>query len=66
MPTHTVTRDAHSAGVDLRKRLEDRLGQFVRDVSVHVVAGVVGSLGSVDVKASSGAKVVSVVFAFDV
>lgn len=66
MSTHTMTRDAHSIRINLRKRLKNRLGQFLRDISVHVIASVVGSLCSIDVEPSSGAKVVCVVFAFDI
>lgn len=66
MSTHTVSRDTDSVGVNLRERFEDRLGQFFRNVGVHVIAGVVGGLGSVDVETRSGAEIVCVVFALNV
>ena len=67
MPTHTMPRDAHTVTIQLlRERREDRRGQLLSDVAVHVVSGVVGSLRGIDVEARAGAKVVGIVFAFDV
>lgn len=61
-----MSRNTNSLRVQLRKCRKNRLGQFVRDVSVHVVASVVGRLGCVDVEARSRAEVVGVVFALNV
>lgn len=66
MPSHTVSRNADPPLIDLRERRKHSLGQLLGDIGVHVVAVVVGRLGSVDVEASAGAEVVCVVFAFDV
>lgn len=66
MSSHTMTCNANSLRIQLRKRRENRLGQFVRDICVHIVAGVVGRLGCVDVESRSRSKVVRVVFAFNV
>lgn len=66
MPTHTMTGNTHPPRIQLGKRCKDRLGQFLGDVRVHVVAIVVGRLCGVDVEARAGAEVVCVVFALDV
>lgn len=66
MPPHTMPRNANPPLIDLRERRKHSLGQFLGNVGVHVVAVVVGRLGSVDVEAGAGAKVVCVVFAFNV
>ena len=66
MSSHTMTCNANSLRIQLRKRRENRLGQFVRDICVHIVAGVVGRLGCVDVESRSRPEVVRVVFAFNV
>lgn len=66
MATHAVTSNANVVRVQLRERRKDSLRQLVADVAVHVVAGVVGGLGGVDVEASAGAKVIGVVLALDV
>lgn len=66
MPPHTMPRNANTLLIDLRERRKHSLGQFLGNVGVHVVAVVVGRLGSVDVEAGAGAEVVCVVFAFDV
>lgn len=66
MPTHTMTGNTHPPRIKLGKRRKDRLGQFLGDVRVHVIAIVVGGLCSVDVEACAGAEVVRVVFALDV
>ena len=52
--THTVTGDTDAAGVKLlRESSKDSLGQLLGDVTVHVVAGVVRSLGGIDVEAGA-------------
>lgn len=66
MSSHAMTRNTNSLRIQLWKRRENRLGQFVCDVCVHIVAGVVGRLGCVDVEARSRSEVVRVVFAFNV
>lgn len=67
MPTHTMPCNTHTTTIQLlRERREDSLGQFLSDVTVHVVPGVVGSFRGVDVEACAGAEVVGLVFAFDV
>ena len=66
MSSHTMTCNANSLRIQLRKRRENRLGQFVCDICVHIVAGVVGRLGCVDVESRSRPEVVRVVFAFNV
>lgn len=63
---HTMSRNANPTLVQLRKRLKDRLGEFLGDVGVHVIALVIRGLCRVDVEASAGAEVPGVVFAFDV
>ena len=52
-----MSRDADPARVELRKRRKDRLGEFLGDVGVHVVTGVVGGLCRVDVEAGARAEV---------
>jgi hypothetical protein len=64
--THTVTSDTDAAGVELGELGEDGLGQFLGDVAVHIVACVIRGLCSVDVEASAGAEVISIILAFDV
>lgn len=66
MPPHTMPRNANPPLINLWKRRKHSLGQLLGDVGVHVVAVVIGRLGSVDVEARAGAEVVCVVFAFDV
>ena len=66
MSSHTMARNANPSLIDLRERRKHSLGQLLGDIGVHVVAVVVGRLGSVDVEASAGAEVVCVVFAFNV
>jgi hypothetical protein len=62
-----MPRNTHTTTIQLlRERREDSLGQFFSDVAVHVVPGVVGSFGGVDVEACARAEVVGVVFALDV
>lgn len=65
MPAHAVPEDADSPRVDLLKGREDSLGQVGGDVAVHPVALGPGFLRRVDVEARAGAKVVGVVFAWD-
>lgn len=64
--THAVTSNANVTRVQLRESRKDSLRQLLADVAVHVVAGVVGSLGGVDVEASTGAKVIGVILALNV
>lgn len=64
--THTMSRDADPAGVELRERLKHGLGQFLGDIGVHVVAVVEGGLSSVDVETGAGTKVPRVVFTLNV
>lgn len=66
MTTHTMTRDAHAGGIQLGERSKDGLGKFFGDVTVHVVAIIVGRLCGVDVEACSAAEVVGVILAGDV
>lgn len=67
MTTHTMTRDTHTARIQLiLKRRENSLGQFFRDVGVHVVARVIRRLTRINVETRSGAEIVRVCFAGDV
>ena len=66
MPAHTMPEDTNPRPIDLRERLEDGVGQFGRDVTVHFVAFGPGLLCCVDVEAGAGAEVVGGVFAFNV
>lgn len=66
MSSHTMSRNANPPIIKLRERRKHSLGQFLGDVGVHVVAIVVGRLGSVDVEAGPCTEVVRVVLAFDV
>jgi hypothetical protein len=66
VPAHRVTRDGDARAVELFELREERFGELVGDVAVHVVALVVGLLGGVDVEAGAGAEVVALVFALDV
>jgi hypothetical protein len=65
MTTHTVSSNTDTARIKLGESSKDSLGQFLGDVTVHVIAGVIGGLCGVDVEACAGAEVVCVVFALD-
>lgn len=65
MTTHTVTRNANTARVDLVKCREDGLGKLFRDVAVHLVALVPWGLGGVDVEACTATEIVGVVLTLD-
>lgn len=65
MPPHAVPRYADSAAVKLRKRLEERFRQLVRDVAVHLVTLRPGFFSGIDIEACARAEVVGVVFALD-
>lgn len=66
MPTHTVAGNTNTTGIQLGERSKDGLRQLVGDIAIHVIAGVVGSFGGVDVEAGTGAEVVCVILALDV
>lgn len=66
MPSHTVSGNTDTTGVQLRKSTEDSLWQFLSDIAIHVVAIVIGSLGGIDIKASAGAKIISIILALNV
>lgn len=67
MSTHAVSSDTDPARVQLlRESSEDSLGQFLGDVTVHVVASVVRSLSGIDVEAGARAKVVRIILTLDV
>jgi hypothetical protein len=66
MTTHTVPSNANPASIQLRESLEDNLRQFLSDITVHIIALVVGGLGSIDVETRARTKVISIVFALDV
>lgn len=66
MSAHAVAGDTNTTGIQLRESSKDSLWQLVGDIAIHVVAGVVGSLGGVDVEAGAGAEVVCVVLALDI
>lgn len=66
MTAHAVSGNTDTARIKLGECSKDGLRQFLGDVAVHVVAGVVGGLCSVDVEASAGAEVVCVILALDV
>jgi hypothetical protein len=63
---HAVARDTDSARVQLRESLENNLWQLLSDIAVHVIALVVGSLGSINIETRAGTKVISIILAFDV
>jgi hypothetical protein len=63
---HRVAGDGDAGAVELFELREQRVGQLVGDVAVHVVALVVGFLGGIDVEAGARAEVVAVIFALDV
>jgi hypothetical protein len=52
-----VSRDADPARVELWKRREDRRGEFLGDVGVHVVPVIVWRLCRVDVETGARAEV---------
>ena len=62
---HAVAGDADPAAVQNLKVREQRLGQLLRDVGVHVVALVIGRVCRVDVEPGATTKIVSIVFALD-
>ena len=66
MSAHAVAGDTDTTGIQLRESSEDSLWQLLGDIALHVIAGVVGSFGGVDVEAGAGAEVVCVVLALDV
>jgi hypothetical protein len=66
MTAHAVSGNTNTARIKLGECSKDGLRQFLGDVAVHVIAGVVGGLCSVDVEASAGAEVVCVILALDV
>lgn len=66
MPSHTMSCNTNPPVIELRERRKNRLGQLLGDVGVHVIAGVVGCFGCVDVEARSGAEIVGVVFTLDI
>jgi hypothetical protein len=64
---HTVAGDANPARIQLiGECIENSLDQLFSDIAVHVITGVVGGFGGVDVEAGTGAEVVCVVLALDV
>ena len=66
MTTHTVPRKTNPTRIQLRKRTKDRLGQLIYNITVHIITVIVGSLGSINVEASTAAKVVCIVLALNV
>lgn len=66
MSAHTVASNTNTAGIQLRESSKDGLWQFIGDIAIHVIAGVVGGFGGVDVEAGAGAEVVCIVLALDV
>lgn len=66
MTTHAVASDADTASVELGECSEGSLGQFLSDIAVHIVAGIVRSLCSIDVESGAGAEVISIILAFNV
>ena len=65
MPAHAVPEDANAVGIHLFEVVEDRLGQFRRDVAVHSVLFVPGRFRRVDVEAGARPEIIGVVFALD-
>lgn len=65
MPTHTMSKDADPFTINLFKVLKHSLRQFLRDVAVHLIALRPRRLSSVNVEACAAAKVIGVVFAFN-
>jgi hypothetical protein len=64
--THAVASDTNAPSVELGECSKDSLGQFLSDIAVHIVAGVVRGLCSVNVESGAGTEVISVILAFDV
>lgn len=63
--THTVTTNAHSAGVDLVEGAKDGLGQFFGDVCVHLVVLRPWGGCCVDVETRSSAEIIGIIFTLD-
>lgn len=66
MTTHTVTSNTNTTRIKLRESSKDSLRQLVGDVAVHIIAGIVRSLCSVDVETRAGAEIIRIILAFDV
>lgn len=66
MSTHTMARDTDTTRVQLRESGKHGLRQFFGNVAIHVVAGIVGSFGSINVESSAGTKVVGIIFTLNV
>ena len=66
MSTHTVAGNTNTTGIQLGERSKNGLRQLVGDIAIHVIAGIVGGFGGVDVEAGAGAEIVCVVLALDV
>lgn len=66
MTTHAMTSNANPASIQLRESLEDNLRQLLSDIAVHIIALVVGGLGSIDIETRARTKVISIVLALDV
>ena len=65
MSAHTVPEDTDPFRVYLLKVVEDGRWHLGRDVTVHLVPLVPGSLCSVKVKARAGAEIVGVVLSLN-